>query len=102
MLPIIGKKRANAFTDADLQAIINKVHAAKKSQTNPVFSYCALPTEKSLAVLQRGPFSFHLILSLSHEVKQYVDVLTDGTEIVGTAASAFVISDTTAHLGQEF
>jgi hypothetical protein len=52
VLPIIGKKRANAFTDADLQAIINKVHAAKKSQTNPVFSYCALPTEKSLAVLQ--------------------------------------------------
>lgn len=101
MLPIIGKKRANAFTDADLQAIINKVHAAKKSPTNPVFSYCALPTGQGLAVLQRGPSSFYTI-SLSHEVKQYVDVLTDGTEIVGTAASAFVIPDTAAHLGQEF
>ena len=47
-------------------------------------------------------FPFHLIASLSHEIKQHVDVLTDGTEIVGTAASAFVIPDTTAHLGQEF
>ena len=32
VLPIIGKKRVNALTDADLQAIINKAHAAGKSR----------------------------------------------------------------------
>lgn len=32
VLPIIGKKRVNALTDADLQTIINKVHAAGKSR----------------------------------------------------------------------
>ena len=69
--------------------------------TNPVFSYCALPTEKSLRCFAVRLFFFYTI-SLSHEVKQYVDVLTDGTEIVGTAASAFIVPDTTAHLGQEF
>lgn len=32
VLPIIGKKRVNALTDADLQTIINKAHAAGKSR----------------------------------------------------------------------
>ena len=32
VLPINGKKRVNALTDADLQAIINKAHAAGKSR----------------------------------------------------------------------
>lgn len=32
VLPIIGKKRVNALTDADLQIIINKAHAAGKSR----------------------------------------------------------------------
>lgn len=32
VLPIIGKKRVNALTDADLQSIINKAHAAGKSR----------------------------------------------------------------------
>ena len=32
VLPAIGKKRVNALTDADLQAIINKAHAAGKSR----------------------------------------------------------------------
>ena len=32
VLPIIGKKRVNALTDADLQTIINKAHAACKSR----------------------------------------------------------------------
>ena len=32
VLPIIGKKRVNALTDADLQATINKAHAAGKSR----------------------------------------------------------------------
>lgn len=32
VLPIIGKKRVNALTDADLQAIVNKAHAAGRSR----------------------------------------------------------------------
>ena len=32
VLPIIGKKRVNALTDADLQTIVNKAHAAGKSR----------------------------------------------------------------------
>ena len=32
VLPIIGKKRVNALTDADLQTIVNKTHAAGKSR----------------------------------------------------------------------
>ena len=32
VLPIIGKKRVNALTDADLQAIVNKAAAAGKSR----------------------------------------------------------------------
>lgn len=32
VLPIIGKKRVNSLTDADLQTIINKAHAAGKSR----------------------------------------------------------------------
>ena len=32
VLPIIGKKRVNALTDANLQTIINKAHAAGKSR----------------------------------------------------------------------
>ena len=57
------EKRVNALTDADLQATINKVYAANKSQTNPVFSYCALPTGQGLTVLQRGPsFLYYIII----------------------------------------
>ena len=32
VLPLIGKKRVNALTDADLQTIVNKAHAAGKSR----------------------------------------------------------------------
>ena len=32
VLPIIGKRRVNALTDADLQTIVNKAHAAGKSR----------------------------------------------------------------------
>ena len=32
VLPAIGKKRVNALTDADLQAIVNKAHAAGRSR----------------------------------------------------------------------
>ena len=46
-------------------------------------------------------FPFHLIASLSHEIKQHVDVLTDGTEIVSSAAPAIIVPDTAAHLIQE-
>lgn len=46
-------------------------------------------------------FPFHLIASLSHEIKQHVDVLTDGTEIVSSAAPAVIVPDAAAHLRQE-
>lgn len=39
VLPIIGKKRVNALTDADLQAIINKAHAAGKSRKSKLSTY---------------------------------------------------------------
>ena len=46
-------------------------------------------------------FPFHLIASLSHEIKQHVDVLTDGAEIVSSAAPAVIVPDAAAHLRQE-
>lgn len=46
-------------------------------------------------------FPFHLIASLSHEIKQHVDVLTDGAEIVSSTASAVIVPDAAAHLIQE-
>lgn len=46
-------------------------------------------------------FPFHLIASLSHEIKQHVDVLTDGAEIVSSAAPASIVPDAAAHLIQE-
>ena len=46
-------------------------------------------------------FPFHLIASLSHEIKQHVDVLTDGAEIVSSAAPAVIVPDAAAHLIQE-
>ena len=46
-------------------------------------------------------FPFHLIASLSHEIKQHVDVLTDGAEIVSSAAPASIVPGAAAHLRQE-
>lgn len=46
-------------------------------------------------------FPFHLIASLSHEIKQHVDVLTDGTKIVSSAALASIVPGAAAHLIQE-
>ena len=48
------------------QTLINlylKDCVANKRQTNPVFSYCALPTGQGLTVLQRGPsFLYYIII----------------------------------------
>lgn len=46
-------------------------------------------------------FPFHLTASLSHEIKQHVDVLTDGAEIVSSAAPAVIVPDAAVHLRQE-
>ena len=46
-------------------------------------------------------FPFHLIASLSHEIKQHVDVLTDGAKIVSSAALASIVPGAAAHLIQE-
>ena len=46
-------------------------------------------------------FPFHLIASLSHKIKQHVDVLTDGAEIVSSAAPASIVPGAAAHLIQE-
>lgn len=67
------------------------------SQTNPL---CSTKGEEPHRFAVRL-FPFHLIASLSHEIKQHIDVLTDGAEIVSSAAPTSIVPGTAAHLIQE-
>ncbi len=76
--------------------------------STPIASTTREPDEPSVLHQREEPhrfavrlFPFHLIASLSHEIKQHVDVLTDGAEIVSSAAPAVIVPDAAAHLIQE-
>ena len=76
--------------------------------STPIASTTREPDEPSVLHQREEPhrfavrlFPFHLIASLSHEIKQHVDVLTDGAEIVSSAAPTVIVPDAAAHLIQE-
>lgn len=103
-----GGSNAEADFDLVMDAEAAAGELSKKFAQGHVASTTREPDGPSVLHQREEPhrfavrlFPFHLIASLSHEIKQHVNVLTDGAEIVSSAEPASIVPGAAAHLRQE-